>query len=189
MSDLTLTKNEDDVYDLTITNGDFTSNDGLDTTILLALFVDKRAEPSEIAEASLRRGWIGNEQNEEEDYEIGSKLWLLYQSRLIDKTLNLAIDFVRDCFIWMIPDQLVKDIIVTGEIKSQNITITVNFVRFDDSSFTLQFDLWENTSFVSPVPVVIPPPAVSPYLLSGGDGSILLGGDGEILAGGDFVPL
>lgn len=135
-------------YDISITEGDFTLIDGLDTAIELSLFVDKRADESEVAEASLRRGWIGNEQSEDPEYELGSKLWLIEQARSIQNTLNKAIDYSRDCLNWMIPDNLIKDLTVDGSISDDKITINNTFVRFDNSTFNKQFVLWENTTIV-----------------------------------------
>jgi len=149
MQDVELLKNEDGIYDMSITNGDFTNIEGLDTAILMSLLIDKRADASEVGEPSARRGWIGNEQNEDPDYEVGSKLWLLDQSRILQDTVNRSEDFVRDSLIWMIEDSLVKDVGVTGEIVNQNnIVDSVTFIRFDNSTFNKQFDLWENTNLV-----------------------------------------
>lgn len=148
MRDILLEKNTDGVYDISFENGDFKTTDGLDTSIIISLFVDKRASESEVFEPELRRGWLGNEQNEDPDYEIGSKLWLLYQARNIPDTLNLAIDRTRDSLIWMLPDGLVKDIQVSGTQAEENITVSVNFIRFDNSILNQQFQLWENTSLI-----------------------------------------
>lgn len=149
MQDIELLKNEDRIYDISITNGDFTSIDGLDTAILMSFLIDKRAESSEVGEPSARRGWIGNEQNEDPDYEIGSKLWLLDQARILQDTVNQSVDFTRESLLWMIDDSLIKDIQVTGEIVDQrDITNRVVFLRFDNTTFNKQFDLWDNTNLV-----------------------------------------
>ncbi len=146
MSDIVLEKNTNGLYDILFENGDFKLTDGLDTAILMSLLIDKRADESEVFEPELRRGWIGNEQNEDEDYDIGSKLWLIYQARANQNTLNRAIDYAKDGLIWMINDGLIKDVQVTGEIENENIILTVNFIRFDNSILTQQFNLWENTT-------------------------------------------
>ncbi len=149
MQDIELLKNDEGIYDMSITNGDFTGIDGLDTAILMSFLIDKRAESSEVGEPSARRGWIGNEQNEDTEYEVGSKLWLLEQARVTQSTVNKSIDFSDDCVSWFIEDQLLKAIQVTGNVVGQqNITDNVTFVRFDNSSFSKQFDLWENTNLV-----------------------------------------
>jgi len=149
MQDIKLEKNSDNIYDISIVDGDFESVDGFDTAILMSLFIDKRANQAEVSESSLRRGWIGNEQNDDEDYEVGSKLWLLDQARLNQDSVNRAIDFTRDGFIWMIEDSQVKDVQVTGqEFHPTNISVTVSFVRFDNTTFNKQFNLWENTDLV-----------------------------------------
>lgn len=147
MQDIAL-DNSKGYYDISVTNGDFTSTDGLDTAILVSMFVDKRAAESEVPEASLRRGWIGNEQNADPNYELGSKLWLLYQSRSTREILNRSIDLLKGALLWMIEDSLVKDISVSGTRSGGGITLSVTFLRFDKSTFSHQFSLWENTSLV-----------------------------------------
>jgi len=145
MQDIAL--NEDnDYFDMFIVDGDFQSLDSMDTAIYVSFLVDQRADASEIPESSLRRGWIGNEQNGDPYFQIGSKIWLLEQSRSIQETLNSAIDYARNCFAWMIEDNLIRDITVTGDIDNDKITLYVIFVRYDNSTFNKQFTLWENTT-------------------------------------------
>jgi len=145
MRDILIEKKAD-IFDIAFKDGDFTLTEGLDSSIIASLFVDQRAEPSEVSSPELRRGWIGNEQNDDPTYQIGSKLWLLYQARSTQTTLNAAISFASNCFQWLISDQFIKSIEVSGIQDGSKITLTVVFVRFDDTSFTRQFVLWENTS-------------------------------------------
>lgn len=144
MEDIAL-NNDSGFYDISITDGDFTASDGLDTAIIVSLVTDKRAAQSEIQQPELRRGWIGNEQNDDPDFQLGSKLWLLDQSRSNQDTLNRANDFIRDCFSWMFDDSLIKDLIVTGTLVSTNIIMSVTFKRFDNTVLNKQFSLWNNT--------------------------------------------
>ena len=115
----------------------------------MSLFTDKRADESEIPAPELRGGWIGNEQKQIADFEIGSKLWLSYQSRLTQDTLNDVIGYVQDSLSWMITSSIIKNILVDGTVvDNQGIIIDITFQRFDDTSFGMQFDLWENTEIV-----------------------------------------
>ena len=145
MRDILLEKSGDG-FDISFENGDFKTTDGLDTSIVMSLFVDQRAAASEVSEASLRRGWVGNELNDDPEFQLGSKLWLLYQDRAINKSVNDSVSFTKECFKWFLDDNLAKDIQVTGSFSGSDVTVNGTFVRFDDSSESVQFNLWENTT-------------------------------------------
>lgn len=148
MSDILLEKIDSSYYDISFENGDFKLTDGLDTAILMSLFTDKRADESEVIDQEQRRGWIGNEQNQNNDYEIGSKLWLLYQARVNRDSLNRAIDYAMESLSWMQTDGILKNINVSAEFISDGIKLNIIFTRFDNSSFSKQYNLWENTELV-----------------------------------------
>lgn len=140
-----LLENTDNGYDISFENGDFKSTEGLDTSILMSLLIDKRASESEVSEPRRRRGWIGNEQNDQADYQIGSKIWLKEQSRITTQTANECADYAFDSLKWMIDDNLVKNVTVNGRIVDEKIQIEVIFQRFDNQIFSDQYVLWENT--------------------------------------------
>ena len=94
--DIALLQDERGNFDIGIdpATGDFFLTDGFDTAITMSLFCERRADASEVPTAELRRGWWGNEVGPE-GFEIGSKLWLTYQSRKTQATLNLVVDYAR----------------------------------------------------------------------------------------------
>ena len=87
MRDILLEK-QNGIYDISFENGDFKLTEGLDSSIITSVFVDQRAEPSEVSAPELRRGWVGNEQNEDPNYQVGNKLWQFFQARAIQSTVN-----------------------------------------------------------------------------------------------------
>jgi len=147
MRDILLEKS-DEYFDISFEDGDFKLTEGLDTSIIMSLLVDIRAEASEVTEPSLRRGWIGNEQNDDPDHEVGSKLWLLEQARNNQNSINRGISSATECFQWFLTDEIAKDVNVSGEsTSSDKIELNVVFTRFNNSVLNIQFDLWENTIF------------------------------------------
>jgi len=76
--------------------GDFVLEDGFDTAILMSLMCNKRANEAEVEAPQYRRGWWGNETSDFDNFEIGSKLWLLSQARATQNTLNRAIRYTQD---------------------------------------------------------------------------------------------
>ena len=87
-------------------NGDIKTDDFFDTSLLYSLFGERRASPDEVVEPQLRRGWIGNS----DDFENGSKIWLLSQARLTRDTLNRLQDEAEKALQWLVDDGLAVSI-------------------------------------------------------------------------------
>jgi phage gp46-like protein len=143
MIDLALTKN--DYYDISFTDGDFTLTDGLDTALILSVYCERRADASEVSTPNLQRGWWGNLFSLKQNFEQGSKLWLLYQSRNTQLTLNRAIAYAQDAFSWMVEDGLLDNVEVNGEMIAQGIKIIVTLYRSQNIVGNFAYDLWDNT--------------------------------------------
>jgi len=142
--DLALSK-EAGFFDLSITNGDFTSVDNFDTSITVALFADKRADETEIPPAELRRGWWGNPFNGDATFELGSKLWLLYQARNTQDTLNSAIDFAQNALQWSIDDNHAEKVEVNALFTNGTLGLNVKIFRDQSRVENKFFDLWQNS--------------------------------------------
>lgn len=126
--DIALTQQEDGSFDISVDeNGDLAQTADIDTAIYMSLLTDKRAASSEVLLPQNRRGWWGNIFNTDPDYEIGSKMWLLEQSRGTQDTLNKAQQYVVDCLQWLITDKYVKGIAVNAELVANGIQVNVKF--------------------------------------------------------------
>lgn len=137
------------LYDISFTDGDFTLVDNFDTSITVSLMTDARANSTQEPRAELRRGWWGNQFSDSfPDYEIGSQLWLLTQSRKVQATLNSAIDFAKSALSWLVSDNHAKAVNVTGKIDDDGITIGINIDRGASTTETKYYDLWNNTGKV-----------------------------------------
>lgn len=134
-----------DIADLNIVNGQFEVDDGFDTALFISLFEEKRADQSEQAVNFLRRGWWGNELQDIPGFEIGSKLWLVYQARKTQTILNLAQTYARDGLQWLIDQGFLDDLTVDGIFFGDGIKLTINLIRSNDIVATRSFDLWNNT--------------------------------------------
>ncbi len=146
--DLTIEKRgTNKFYDLAIdeTTGDLETTDGLETAVILSLFAEKRASRSEIAAPELRRGWWGNLLSTVENYEMGSKVWLLEQARLNQETINSSNTFVQQGFEWFIEDSLLDDVIVSSVFTIDNVNINIDLIRAQDRVISRSYELWENT--------------------------------------------
>jgi len=99
-NDIVLQKDDDGIFDLVIDDdGDFLTNDFLDTSLLRSIYGERRALPNEVPIPQKRRGWIGNLNR---DYEDGSKVWLFEQSELSRSTINGVKSEIENGLEWLL---------------------------------------------------------------------------------------
>jgi len=132
------------LYDISFdSSGDILTDDFFDTSLLYSFFGERRADPSEVVEPSLRRGWIGNEGK---SFENGSKLWLFEQARITRTNLNRINDEARKALQWLVNDGYAVSIDqVTSTVKNGKITLEIVIRRSRSQVDRRFFDLWTNT--------------------------------------------
>ena len=133
-------------YDLTIgSEGDIEKVNSFDTAILLSLFGSyRRASATEQSDPSRRRGWMGNQFQK---VELGSKLWLLYQSRLTNQTVNRARDYLNQCLSWLVEFGYAKNVstVVRRDVQNGKMVADVTILAPDGTTNQRSFVLWSNT--------------------------------------------
>lgn len=146
-TDINLKVTADGYHDITWdVNGDYTKTAGFDTAIQMSFMCERRADESEVSQPQRRRGWWGNEINGFDNFEYGSKLWLLEQARKTVETLNNSIKYSQDCTQWFIDEDKVDTINVTAFYNDElDLIIKVDFIRNNNVIFTRAYNLWENT--------------------------------------------
>ena len=99
--------------DISVVAGDLASDRGLQTALLLSLFVDRRASREELERFGMPlddpRGWWGDNHPEVEGDQYGSKLWLLERAKQTQDTLNFARETSRESTEWMFEDGVVTE--------------------------------------------------------------------------------
>ena len=144
--DIALIPDETGIYDIAFENGDFQLVNSFDTSLIISLFADARATASQVPQSQLRRGWWGNQFDKDYPlFEMGSKLWLLYQARNTQNTLNNAIDFARNSLQWLVTNNHAEKVTVTGAITTTGITLTIVIDRGSSVIETRYYDLWNNS--------------------------------------------
>lgn len=137
-------------YDYAIIDGDFLTDDSFDTDILSSLLVDARADSSEIQQPENRRGWFGDEFMVDVGFILGSKLWLIEQSRNVNLTATQAETYTREALEWILDKKLADTIDVSTELRQPD-ELFINIAIFVDdnkiASFT--FELWKNSKYAS----------------------------------------
>lgn len=103
-------------FDISVSNADLMTGDGLMTAVFISLFTWARAKPDdELAEASPKFGWWGDQLAEDKNQHLGSRLWLLQRKKLTQETINLAVDYIKEALAWMVQDGVVGNIDVIAE--------------------------------------------------------------------------
>jgi len=132
--------------DLMVSGPDLMTDDGLYGACLISLFTDRAADPDDQLPDSLssdRRGWWGDALAETEGDLIGSKLWLLYGSKIVPETLRRAKDCADEALAWLVTDGVAKTVAVTtSQAAPHSIGIGVDIVRPDGTSLRYEF-VWE----------------------------------------------
>lgn len=128
MTDLYLNNIGNKYFDIVIaSNGDFDLTDGLDTSIKLSIYEERR--DISIKEASRRGGWWGN-QLRIDNYELGSLLWTKSQNSIQESDLSAINGILTDCLQWLIDDKISDniqiDLTLDDNIVNSNITIFKN---------------------------------------------------------------
>lgn len=125
-------------------SGDISTDQTMDTSILMSIFEEVRASSNEIPQSNRRRGWIGNESTP--GFEQGSKTWEFEQERITGTILAELGVIVRNSLQWMIDDDIVKNVEVEQPFLSNGkVCVYINFGR-DGSKVDHRFyELWENT--------------------------------------------
>lgn len=144
--DILLEKTTEGYYDLQFDNGDLLSTQGFTSALLMSIFCERRATPSEVAQPEKRRGWWGNAFLGFTDFEIGSKIWLLSQARANQNTLNNWITYINNAIEWFIDDKYLDKINVTAEYDINNALISnIDLIIGNDIILNLGLRLWNNT--------------------------------------------
>lgn len=137
-------RQDEGYYDFQWTDeGDIPVDAALDTTILMSIYEEVRANSSEIAIDNLRRGWIGNESTE--GFEQGSKFWLFEQERITTSMLAELGTVVNNGLQWLIDDNIAISTSANASLKNGVINIEVIFERPSGKIEKKLFPLWDNT--------------------------------------------
>lgn len=133
--------------DINFTSSDLVLEHGFDTALLMSLFNEKRANDSEVPRVEMQRGWWGNTVSDYDNYEIGSKNWLLDQARATPASLNLAKTYTSDGLQWLLDDNYCKKIDVDTSYTVGNMNIDIKIYRSNDVVSNHSYQLWNNTNY------------------------------------------
>jgi phage gp46-like protein len=83
MQDFKVVQKNDSTFDISVDEDNmiFESVDGMETAFNFQLFIDRRSSSDDVSSARKRQGWMGDLITKGNGYEVGSLLYLKYQSR------------------------------------------------------------------------------------------------------------
>lgn len=116
------------------------SGNDLATAVLISLFTDRLAEPSDkLPDGTTdRRGWWGDL---DEDVPIGSRLWLLERSKLVPAVASAAKGYAEEALAWLVSDDVAVEVVVSTSIVRPSSLRLVAIVRHANGTKTaLTFD-------------------------------------------------
>lgn len=111
MSDIALTWDPKKLAgDFAVSANDIVTDAGLRTALLLSLFTDRQAEPTDVLpnNSGDRRGWWA-------DPTFGSRLWLLQRSKQTPDVPSRAEEYSREATQWLTDTKVTERIDVTSD--------------------------------------------------------------------------
>ncbi|MBK2125118.1 phage GP46 family protein [Fangia hongkongensis] len=136
---------ENGYYDISIgSDGDLSKVSGLDTSLIVSLFANKRASDSEVPTKQYQEGWWGNLFSDD-DFEIGSKVWIALNSSIEQSTISQIRKYVDDCYQWLIDDGYADSISVS--VSSRDSSIVGVVIKFSKSNIITErvYEILNNT--------------------------------------------
>ncbi|EML0364368.1 phage GP46 family protein [Providencia rettgeri] len=122
-------------------SGDLLAGDDLQTAIMISLFTDGIAKPDDKLDESYRRGWWGDLGN---NYNIGSRLWLLDREKLTKSVASKAEDYAKESLKWLIDDGVVSFFEVATQIVYPNrLNMIIRYHRPGDKGDLRFYWVWE----------------------------------------------
>lgn len=134
IQDYYLIQDSDGLFDLVIdyNNACFKGVSGFDTAFLIQLFLDKRTSSAEgVSNPRDRGGWIGDIVTKQNNYEIGGKLYLKFQSRNTQNDLNEVVLYSKASMSYFVQKGYAKQVTASlnGNTIIGNIIISGNLTN------------------------------------------------------------
>ena len=136
--------NEKGFADWSVSAGDLKADNDLKTSVLNALFTDRRANADDVLpdenELSDRRGWWADSLNQNERL-TGSRLWLLARSKSQQEVVLRAKEYVNEALQYLIDDGVAQEINTTTAIVNRSVlSIKVLIKKPDGQTYKFEYE-------------------------------------------------
>jgi phage gp46-like protein len=137
--------------DIKFKDEDLVREEGLETSVLISLFTDRRADDDDtIDDTDDKRGWWADSTGVTSD-QIGSKLWQLDRASTTQKNMINAKQFCEDALQWMIDDGVAAKITVNverfGLPGNDRLAIEIKIFKKDGNVEEYNYDNLWNAQF------------------------------------------
>lgn len=144
MTDIALVFTEFGGADLLLSGQDLAVDNGLESSILVSLFCDRRARPDQIRpeddRSDLRGHWLDFGATVAGD-KIGSHLWLLQREKETPQLLARAKQYCEKALSWMIEDRVASAVSVQTSYTARGVMrIDIQIARPDSSKTQYRYD-------------------------------------------------
>jgi phage gp46-like protein len=129
--------------DLAIELNDLVQDGGLETAVMLSLFLDRRSDDGdELPPGDTdRRGWWADAEPVVEGDRIGSRLWLLDREIATQSVVDRAVTYAREALQWLLDDKVASSLEVAAEIPRRGmIGLVVTIYRPRKDPVKYRFD-------------------------------------------------
>lgn len=142
MSDYGLFLDDMGQIDIQFANGDVSSDDGLETAVLISLFSDARAEPDLIPATDRDgdfRGFWGDITGTLPGDSTGSLLWTIRRAKQLTTTLAAAQAYAKASLRWLIDDRIATRVEVVCTYPRRSWMLIEVFIYRPESSNPVSF--------------------------------------------------
>lgn len=144
MADIALVFSNEGFGDVVMAGQDLARDDGLESAVLISLFTDGRADPSQLAidddHADLRGYW-GDVAPPVPGDELGSHLWTLARAKQTAQTLERARTYCEKALAWLVDDRVAQEVDVDAAYTARGvITVAIDILRPDGSRVSFRYD-------------------------------------------------
>ncbi len=113
--------------DIALEDDDVAGDDGLDTALILSLFMDRRAQDGDTLPGAPddKRGYWADGLAEVEGDQMGSRLWLLERAKLEPTLPQRARSLALDGLSWLSEDAVASEFDVSATVTGERIDLEV----------------------------------------------------------------
>lgn len=136
---------QNDHGDIALDGADLATDEGLETAVLLSLFLDRRADADDgVSIDDDPRGWWGDTYADDPGDQIGSKFWLLSREKTLPTLLSRAVDYAQEALAWLVDDGVASSVVAQAEFVAQgSMALTVQINRPSQPSFNRRYqNVW-----------------------------------------------
>lgn len=131
--------------DLEFASNDLSTDDGLETAVMISLFTDRYAESSDdLPDGETdRRGWWADDPED----RIGSRLWTLARSTDTADVLPRMVALAKEALQWMVDDNVAaavdveaESIVGSGRDRYAVLAVTIHRPKVDPVNYRWNFN-------------------------------------------------